>query len=54
MKAIEMPNLKSLGLAKKDVLAIAPEIMELGLVTAPVTPTLADITTLLERAYEEN
>ncbi len=54
MKAIEMPNLKSLGLAKKDVLAIAPEIMELGLVTAPVAPTLADITTLLERAYEEN
>jgi len=54
MKEVKIPNMKSLGLAKKDVLAIAPEIMALGLATAPVSPTEEDIRNILEKAYDEN
>ncbi|MDY6825578.1 MAG: iron-containing alcohol dehydrogenase [Bacillota bacterium] len=53
MKKIDLPNMRSLGLAKKDVLAVAPEIFDLGLVTAPLKPTVKDIENMLTRAYEE-
>lgn len=54
MKEVNIPNMKSLGLEKKDVLAIAPEIIALGLITSPVMPTEQDIRNMLEKAYDEN
>ncbi len=54
MKEINLPNLKSYGLTKEQVLSIAPEVMQLGLELAPMPTTLEVVQTLLARSYDEN
>lgn len=54
MKEINLPNLKSYGLSKEQVLSIAPEVMKLGLELAPMPTTLEVVSSLLENSYDEN
>ncbi|MFA7467529.1 MAG: iron-containing alcohol dehydrogenase [Desulfotomaculaceae bacterium] len=54
MREINLPNLKSYGLTKEQVLAVAPEVMKLGLELAPMPTTEAVVRNLLDRAYDEN
>lgn len=54
MKEINIPNLKSFGLTKEQVVSIAPDVMKLGLELAPMPTTLEVVINLLERSYDEN
>lgn len=54
MREINLPNLKSYGLTREQVLSVAPEVMKLGLELAPMPTTLEVVEKLLERSYEEN
>ena len=54
MREVNLPNLKSYGLTKEQVLAVAPEVMKLGLELAPMPTTEAVVRNLLDRAYDEN
>ncbi len=54
MTKINLPNLKFYGLAREEVLAVAPEVMKLGLGLAPMPTTEDVVRNLLARAYDEN
>ncbi len=63
MKKIGLPNLKSFGLEKEEILAVVPEgveMMQQGLTrlfgrgTSPVPATRERVTDIVSRAYDEN
>jgi alcohol dehydrogenase len=63
MKKINLPNLKSFGLKKEDILAVVPEgveMMQQGLTklfgrgTSPVPATRELVSGIVSRAYDEN
>jgi alcohol dehydrogenase class IV len=63
MKKINLPNLKSFGLKKEDILAVVPEgveMMQQGLIklfgrgTSPVPATRELVSMIVSKAYDEN
>ncbi len=63
MRKIELPNLKSFGVTKRELLAVVPEGVKMqqdGLVklfgqgTSPVPATIELVSEIISRAYDEN
>lgn len=54
LQEIGLPNLRAQGISREQVLAIAPEVMKLGMGLAPMPTTLEVVESLLEHAYDEN
>ncbi|MDA8080142.1 MAG: iron-containing alcohol dehydrogenase [Actinomycetota bacterium] len=54
MKEINLPNFKSYGLTKSEVLGIAPDVIKFGLALAPMPTTEDVVRNLLSQAFEEN
>lgn len=63
MREIELPNLKSFGATKEELLAVVPEGVKMqqdGLIklfgqgTSPVPVTIELISEIISRAYDEN